>query len=264
MLGDSKQGALKRFHNLERKLQGDNNLREQYTAFMTEYKALEPMRLVTNSEVSKVEYFLPHHAVIKESSLTTKLRVVFDGSAKTNTGLSTNDLLSVGPPVQDDLISILIRFRTHKYALTADISKMYRQILIDPNQYKRQRIFWRENMYQPIQMYDLVTVMYSTSCAPYLATKCLNHLAAIEKTNFPVGSRVLRQDFYVDDLLSGANTREEALVIRNELIALLDRAAFQLRKWVSNDPSLLVDLNNTNHTNQEPNSTENLKTLGVY
>lgn len=62
----------------------------------------------------------------KETSTTTKLRVVFDASAKTNTGESLNDQLLIGPKIQEDISNILIQFRFHKYALTADVEKMYR------------------------------------------------------------------------------------------------------------------------------------------
>ena len=85
-------------------------------------------------------YYLPHHTVFKQSSLTTKLRVVFDGSSKTTNGLSLNDILLVGPNVQQDLFSILLRFRIHKYVLIADIEKMYRQIRVAEGDCHYQRI----------------------------------------------------------------------------------------------------------------------------
>jgi len=94
---------------------------------------------------SKTSYYLPHHAVFKETSSTTKLRVVFDASCKSTSGLSLNDTLLIGPTIQDDLFSTLARFRTFQYAMTADITKMYRQVFIDESQRSLQRIFWRES-----------------------------------------------------------------------------------------------------------------------
>lgn len=98
-LGDPKQAALKRFLNLENKLDSDQTLRDSYVAFMAEYERLRHMR---ESDFKLVEtendyYYLPHHAVIKNESLTTKLRVVFDGSARTTNGKSLNDVLLKGP-----------------------------------------------------------------------------------------------------------------------------------------------------------------------
>ncbi|XP_043474287.1 uncharacterized protein LOC122506260 [Leptopilina heterotoma] len=88
-------------------------------------------------------YYIPHHPVIKLSSHTTKLRVVFDASAKTTNGKSLNDILDPGVPMQNDLFEILLRFRKYLFVVTADIAKMYRQVLVNDSQRKLQRIIWR-------------------------------------------------------------------------------------------------------------------------
>ncbi|GFW03090.1 DUF1758 domain-containing protein [Trichonephila clavipes] len=91
-LGDSKEGALKRFYSLERKLHSNNQLKEQYTEFMEEYQNLGHMTPLA-SDVKSPHYFLPHYGVINDNSSTTKLRVVFDGSFKSTNGNSLNDIL---------------------------------------------------------------------------------------------------------------------------------------------------------------------------
>ena len=83
-----------------------------------------------DSSSAEERYYLPHHAVFKSSSSTTRTRVVFDGSCRSSNGLSLNDTLLVGPTVQQDLCSIVFRFRTYQIAFTADIAKMYRQVRI--------------------------------------------------------------------------------------------------------------------------------------
>jgi len=90
-------------------------------------------------------YYLPHHAVRNESSTSTKLRVVYDASARASTNVSLNDVLLKGPAVQEDLVSIMTRFRTHKYVFTVDINKMYRQIWVSESQRNFHRILWRED-----------------------------------------------------------------------------------------------------------------------
>ena len=89
---------------------------------------------------NKLICFLPHHAVFKESSTTTKTRVVFDASTRGTTGVSLNDILMVGPTIQQDLLPIILRFRMHRYVMTDDISKMYRQIRVHPEDYDLQHI----------------------------------------------------------------------------------------------------------------------------
>lgn len=75
-------------------------------------------------------YCMPHHGVLRENSLTTRLRVVFDCSAAIATKTSLNDILITGPTLQSDLICILLRFRMCNYVVSADIEKMYRQVLV--------------------------------------------------------------------------------------------------------------------------------------
>ena len=100
---------------------------------MDEYLSLGHMQIMLeegdslyDNTLDKLIFFLPHHAVFKESSITTKTQVVFDTPAKDTTCVSLNDMLMVGPTIQQDLISIVLKFRMHVYAMTADISKMYR------------------------------------------------------------------------------------------------------------------------------------------
>jgi len=84
------------------------------------------MELVKSQEGKSTCYFQPHHPVFKDTSSTTKTRVVFDGVAITSNGLSLNDILQMGATVQQDLYSIVLQFRTHQVCFTADIAKMYR------------------------------------------------------------------------------------------------------------------------------------------
>jgi len=176
-LGSSRLSAEQRLHATGRRLERDRDLKVQYHNFMKEYEELGHMEPVKSQEGKQACYFLPHHPVFKETSTTTKTWAVFDGSAKTSNGLSLNDILQVGPTVQQDLYSIVLRFRTHQVCFTAYIAKMYRQINVHPQDRDLQRIIWRYSSEEPIQEYKLTTVTYGTSSAPYLATRCLKKLA---------------------------------------------------------------------------------------
>lgn len=81
------------------------------------------------------------------------------------------DALYKGPTIKSDLFSIIIKFRCFKYVLTTDITKMYRQILINEEQTYLQTILWRENPCEPIQSYKLITLTYGT--ASFIATRCI-------------------------------------------------------------------------------------------
>lgn len=90
-------------------------------------------------------YYLPHHAVVKETSQTIKVRVVFDASAKTTNGKSLNDILAQGAAIQSELFDVVLRFRYHMLVIIADIEKMFRQVMIHPTERDYQRILWRSS-----------------------------------------------------------------------------------------------------------------------
>lgn len=114
---------------------------------------------------------MPHHAVLKQQSTTTRTRIVFDASCQNDNGVSVNATHFVGPTVQLDLLSIVTRFHTHQVVLTADIAKMYGQITMDD--INLQRILWQENPSDPVKIYQLKTVTYGTSAASFLAIRYL-------------------------------------------------------------------------------------------
>ncbi|XP_012231348.1 uncharacterized protein [Linepithema humile] len=247
-LGQSKDIALKRLLHSERRLSRNPGLKMQYVRFMNEYLTLGHMKRVDVSpSEDSMSYYLPHHCVFKGSRQSSKIRVVFDASCKSSTGVSLNDVLRVGPVVQQDLMSIVMRFRTTAYVMVADIIKMYRQVLIHPSQTCLQRILWRSDSSSDIGTYELVTVTYGTSSASFLATRCLKHLAEKHSADYPIGSRHVQRDFYVDDLLTGADTLQDARAARDEIISLLKLGSFELSKWASNCPQLLDAIDDQNN-----------------
>ncbi|XP_038106740.1 uncharacterized protein LOC119766331 [Culex quinquefasciatus] len=240
-LGDSKSSALCRLRWMQRRLEKNPHLKEQYVDFMQEYLDLEHMVPVDAPQDNTQEppFYLPHHAVVKPSSSTTKCRVVFDGSSKSSTGISLNDCLMVGPTVQDTLYSIVLRFRMQEVALVADITKMYRQIWVHPDDRRLQRIFWQQPTDPEVREYELTTVTYGTASAPYLATRCLKQLSYDHSESANDAAAKIGRDFYVDDLLSGAPTIDEAVQVRGEVQNILGSAGFELRKWASNSAEVL-------------------------
>ncbi|XP_063988328.1 uncharacterized protein LOC135168255 [Diachasmimorpha longicaudata] len=261
-LGESKELALRRFRSLECRLDKNPALREQYRAVMKEYLTLNHMSKASDIEIPG--YYLPHHAVLKESSSTTKDRVVFDGSAKTSTGVSLNESLLVGPTIQDDIFSLIVRFRAHQYALTGDIEKMYRQFLICPEDRRFQRVLWRDEKDQ-IATYELNTVTFGLSAAPFLAIRCLQQLAQDEATHYPIASQILQRDMYVDDLLTGFDSLEEAIEARDQITQLLQKGGLNLRQWASNESKLLEGLAEEEINKKlQLDGDKTLKTLGIF
>ncbi|XP_046661212.1 uncharacterized protein LOC124354637 [Homalodisca vitripennis] len=238
-LGSSRAAAERRFVSLERKFQTQLQFAELYRNFMKDYKATGHMTLLDKHHADEPHYYLPHHGVIKESSSTTKLRTVFDASNKTTSGLSLNDVLLTGRKLQPDISSILINFRSHAIVFSCDIKQMYRQILVHPEDQNFQLILWRDTPEQEISTFKLTTVTYGMNSSPYLAIKTLSRLAEDEGHAFPDAAYALKHHTYIDDIVTGSASLESAIQLQDQLIQLLAKGGFELRKWASNEPRLL-------------------------
>ncbi|KAK9702279.1 Integrase zinc binding domain [Popillia japonica] len=237
-LGGTYDVALRKFIALEKMFQVNPSLHKQYLTFMKEYEDLGHMTK-TNDHNNETDYHLLHHHVVKTESLTTKLRVVFDGSEWPSNGLSLNETQKVGPTLQNDLFSIIVRFRKHSVALTADVEKMYRKVWIHESERHLQQIIWRENQENPINNED----------------------------RNPVACDVIKNDFYVDDLLSGAENENLAYDLFNGVSNILASANFTLRKWNSNDLNVLKKISETRKEQEDKVyvcGDLQAKTLGIH
>ncbi|CAB0044201.1 unnamed protein product, partial [Trichogramma brassicae] len=228
--------AKQRFLSLERSLLSDAHLRQQYCLFMREYETLGHMKRASTDRFDADAAYLPHHAVVGK-----KLRVVFNASQKVANNKSLNDFMHTGPKLQQEISTILLRWRLGQYAFTADIVKMYRQIYVREEDVTWQRILWRCNPKDPVQEFDLTTVTYGTACAPYLALRVINQLADDEATNFTVRSKILKENMYVDDALVSCDSVDAALHAKRDLIEILRSAGMQLDKWAANCPDILSE-----------------------
>lgn len=264
-LGESKTAAIKRLESMERQFVRNSNLKEEFHKFMNEYINLDHMEIASN-ESQQQRYYMPHHAVLKPSSTTTKLRVVFDASCKSSNNTSLNDHLLVGPTVQHDLYTILLKFRKFKIGFTADIEKMYRQVLIHPDDRTYQCIVWRNSTSELPVTYQLKTVTYGTAAASFLATRALQQVAFENSSTYTDESNEIINNFYVDDYMSCAPDLETAVSRQSIICSILSSAGFNLRKWSTNSSQLLDSINPEDRSNSSEliiDYSEKVKTLGL-
>ncbi|XP_023726930.1 uncharacterized protein LOC111875099 [Cryptotermes secundus] len=267
-LGDSLATASQNFGYMERRLLRNPDLKNEYVKFMDEYLRLGHMELIDPTDQHRSCYYMPHHAVVKNTSSTTKVRVVFNTLAKTTSSLSLNDLMMVGPTIQQDMFSIVLRFHTHRYALTADVEKMYRQIQVHEDDGDLQRIVWRSHPSQRLETYCLTTVTYGTAAAPFLATRCLLQVVLDSQRTQPTAAEVIKNDFYVDDLLTGTDAVSEAIQLCDDVTSLLKSGGFPIQKWRSNSLDILEAIPATLQETQGPCNLPldegAVKTLGLH
>lgn len=236
-VANNRPKAFRSFHIIENRLLKNPNVYSKYNDFMQDYINSGHMTVAkTNSD-----YVIPHHCVFKKSDPQGKIRVVFNASAPDSTGLTLNDRLLRGPKLQKDISLVITSFRFHKVVVTADCRQMYRQILLRPEDRKLQHIFWRPPSQTTISEFELNTVTYGMKPSAYLAQRVIKQLVSDEGGNFPLASHALSHHIYVDDLVTGTSDLVSAEKLISELISLLALGGFELRKWCSNQPSLLAN-----------------------
>lgn len=255
LCGDTKQQAIYRFKQLEKKLQNSQSLKSDYTKVVHEYMEMGHLKK-SNPNDDKKSVYLPHHAVIREDKDTTKVRVVYDASAKGSNGHSLNDTMMIGPVLQPDLRSLIITWRTHKICVVGDIIKMYRMINMTPEHTNLQRIVWRDNPEEKLESFNLMTVTFGTAAAPFLAVRTLQQLADDEALEYPNTAPVIKESFYMDDLMSGSENEEKTKKMCEEIKLILSKGNFKMQKWSSNSEEVLKFLKEGEDTNSTKDGIE--------
>lgn len=237
-LGNSHRAAKACFYGIEKRLSRDSLLFAQYKAVMDDYRATRHMVLAPEKPVDDAaSYYIPHHA-INTAGKKGKFRIVFNGSAPSSNGISFNDQQLPGPRLQDDLIVIFLRFRAHRYGMTADIKQMFRQVNVAPEFWNYQRMFWRDAQTEELLEYVITVVCWGQTSAGFNAVRSVRQCAIDGQCRFPIGARMALEDLYYDDLLSGDETESGLLSAYNQVSRLLNTGHFELSKWATNSQLL--------------------------
>lgn len=237
-LPNNYRNSLKRLKGQIEKLQNDPDVLKAYDAVIKEQAALGIVERVPELETAEKIHYLPHHAVIRKDAKTTRLRVVYDASSKEGKrGVSLNDCLHVGPTLSPLLYEILIRFRQKRIALVGDIEKAFLNIDVKLRDRDCLRFLWVENFdrdhIDPV-VYRFCRVVFGVNCSPFLLNATLQyHLDTFIEID-PEFVRVMKRSFYVDDLVSGEKTTQEAIELYDKAKTRLALGGFKLRKWLTN------------------------------
>lgn len=268
-LGASRKIAIQRHHSSEKSLKRQGRWQEFNTAvedFITQGHA----ELVPDHCLNKpdhLSYYMPMHGVVKKTSTSTKLRPVCDASAKTMSGASLNEALLTGPSLYLPLTTIVNRFRLSKVALTSDVAQMYRQISLSKEDRDYHRFLHCDSRGET-RDYRMTRVTFGVKSSPCLASQVLQQIIADHGPEHPRVAKKAKISFYVDDLLTGAETVEEAQVDREELCKLFSKGHFPLRKWRSNSQQVLEsipeELRETSDLHIVTATSEYQKTLGLH
>ena len=228
--------------SLHKFLDKDSELKQNYYDIFKTYEQEGIIQEVLNEEdkvLPYAPYYLPHRPIIKQNKLSTKIRPVFDASCKSFNGYSLNDLLEVGPILHPLIIGILLRWRRWPVSLSADVKQAFLQIVLNIQCRDFCRFLLMEN--DIIRIMRFTRLPFGVSCAPFLLNAVIKYHLNSYESSFTI--KELLKNVYVDDLLSGADSIEEATTLYNEANLILKAAGLPLTKWTSNN-NLLNSLMN--------------------
>lgn len=231
-LTNNKEIASLRLRSLSKRLERDPKLKSLYNKALEEMESNGVIHEVPENEVStsNAVFYMPHRPVVKLDSATTKIRPVFDASAKDINGISLNDCLHRGPNMYPNLIEILIRFRRWKFALSADITKAFLQVKLKEQDRDVHRFLWDHNGKRREMRFERVT--FGVVCSPFL----LNATIKYHLSQYPEERVVseLKNNLYVDDLLTGNDSEDNLSDMIDQIYQIMKKAGFVFCKWGSN------------------------------
>ena len=236
--------ALVQLKSLERRLGKDPDLKKSYSQTIRDDFSKGYIVEVDKSDCFKTdqprEWYLPHHPVVHPHK-PGKVRRVLNGAAKFH-GHSLNSALLTGPDLLQNLIHVLLRFRQHPYAVSADIEGMFLQVGVIPADQPSLRFLWREDPTTEVAVFQYARHIFGSKDSPTCANYALKRTATDNQSEFPEAAASVCNNFYMDDYLESSQTVQQATQKAEDLVKLLARGGFKLTKFVTNVPSILSRL----------------------
>ena len=234
ILPDNYELSMKRLSNLLKRLNQDPEVLKEYDSVIKEQLKngiVEVVEKPADGEVGKTHY-LPHHAVIRRDKATTKLRVVYDASARSY-GAALNDCLYTGPPLAENIFDILLRFQVSRIALTGDVEKAFLMVGISEEDRDVLRFLWVDDIEKKkpeIMILRFTRAVFGVCSSPFLLNATLKHHIERYKNEDPEFVDQFHRSIYVDDLSSGAADNNTAYELYLKCKLRLAEGGFNLRK----------------------------------
>jgi hypothetical protein len=238
----------KRLHSLHRKLRADPELLNEYNKIIRDQLETGIIERIpdTSDDENQVNY-LPHHPVIRKDKDTTKIRVVYDGSAKNSKeDDSLNDCLKTGPNFTPHVFDSLVKFRWNSIGITADIEKAFLMIGIRTRDRDSLRFLWFDDpneCHPRLTIYRFKRLVFGLRPSPSILGSIISHHLERYSHSDPKITSLLKESFYVDDLVTGEEGLDESFHIYKRSREIMAEGGFNLRKWYSNSQALLDRIN---------------------
>ena len=258
-LPNNKCGSLRRLDSLARKLE-KSGLLERYNDVIKDQ--LEQGIVERADEIPKGrEFYIPHKPVVRESAESTKLRIVYDASARASEhSLSLNECLNPGPPLQNQLWNVLVRSRFHPVLITGDLKQAFLQVRIQEIDRDALRFHWFKDLQtKTIEVLRFTRALFGLAPSPFLLGGVIRQHLANFRTVHPEIVSEIEKSLYVDDLISGGVKEIEAKQLKSKATEIFADATFDLHKWHSN----VRELESPNNVQGEETETFAKQQLGV-
>ncbi|XP_057299451.1 uncharacterized protein LOC130630070 [Hydractinia symbiolongicarpus] len=253
------------------KLKNNTELLKTYDDIFKEQLDSGIIEKTTESPGAGETHYLPHRAVIKPNRNTTKVRIVFDASAKHKDSRSLNECLYTGPSLNTSLFGVLLRFRAYNIAITGDIEKAFHQISVSPEDRNLLRFIWYDDVNNfddqkfennALADYRFCRVVFGATCSPFLLSATLIfHLHGYVECD-PQFVQKLLESLHVDDLTAGGVNDSDALCFYTKCQERLSEGGFNLRKFNSYS-KMLENIVNSTQDETEIKFQPTIKVLGL-
>lgn len=260
--------SLSRMKGQIKRLKREPEVLEEYDSIIKDQLSSGVIESVTELEGARKVHYLPHQAVIRKDAETTKLRIVYDASAKeSKNGTSLNDCLHTGPSLTPLLFEILVRFRENRIALVGDIEKAFLNISVDVNDRDCLRFLWVDDVRDSnpsVVVYRFCRVVFGLNASPFLLNGTIRHHLATFAEVDPEFVRKMIESFYVDDLVSGDSATDKAYDLYSKAKTRMAEGGFKLRKWKTNDPELMKRISSSEAIVTKPEIVRRLEDEETY
>ena len=172
------------------------------------------------------ECYIQHKPVILEKAECTKLRIVYDASARVEDNApSLNECLNPGPPLQNQLWSVLVREGFNPVALAEDIKQAFLQVRICEENRDALRFHWLKDVNsKEVETYRFTRALFGLAPSPFLLGGVIKQHLEVWRSKSPETVREIEKSLYVDDLISGATTTNDAKLLKVEATEIFEES----------------------------------------